>query len=245
MSSTYNISSRALALGIMFFVCTVNMEMAHAVTPSLEDIYLLVKEQQAQIDRLEKQLLEQSQGNEQKLVEMQEQLNSSSAVQESRIAQTESVVDETLAVLESRSFEADMKKTTIGGYGELHYNNLDNKEEIDLHRFVLFFSHQFRDDLSFYSELEVEHSIAGEGKVGEVEVEQAFVQWDYAANHSARGGAFLIPVGILNETHEPDTFYGVERNTVEKNVLPATWWEGGVAFNGELLPGWSYDLAMH
>ncbi len=38
--------------------------------------------------------------------------------------------------------------TTIGGYGELHYNNLSNgqgtdKKEIDFHRFVLFVNHEF------------------------------------------------------------------------------------------------------
>jgi hypothetical protein len=141
------------------------------------------------------------------------------------------------------------EKTTFGGYGELHYNNLENqldegssdKNELDLHRFVLFFGHQFTDDLRFYSEFEVEHGISGDGQVGEVEIEQAFIEWDYAEKHRAKGGVFLIPVGIINETHEPDTFYGVERNSVEKNIIPATWWEGGVALTGEMAPGLSYD----
>ena len=56
---------------------------------------------------------------------------------------------------------------------------------------------------------------------------------------------FLVPVGILNETHEPNTFYGTERNAVEKNIIPSTWWEAGVAFSGELSHGFSYDLALH
>lgn len=81
--------------------------------------------------------------------------------------------------------------------------------------------------------------------MGEVELEQAFVQWDYAPDHNAKFGLFLVPVGILNETHEPNTFYGVERNAVEKNIIPATWWEGGAGLSGELAPGWSYDVAMH
>ena len=120
----------------------------------------------------------------------------------------------------------------------MHYNNLsnqydgvdakDDKDELDLHRFVLFFGHQFTNDVRFFSELEVEHNVAGEGKNGEVEIEQAYIEWDYTDNHALKSGVFLVPVGILNETHEPDTFYGVERNAVEKDIIPSTWWEGGV-----------------
>lgn len=133
----------------------------------------------------------------------------------------------------------------VGGYGELHYNNLDSGNEIDFHRFVLFFGHNFTDRIRFYSELELEHSFFGadEGH-GELELEQAFVDFDLSDNHTARGGLFLIPVGILNETHEPPTFYGVERNPVESNIIPATWWEGGAALYGRLAPGWSYDFAV-
>ena len=43
--------------------------------------------------------------------------------------------------------------------------------------------------------------------------------------------ALLVPVGFLNEVHEPPTFYGVERNPVEKNVIPTTWWEGGIGIS--------------
>jgi len=97
----------------------------------------------------------------------------------------------------------------------------------------------------FFSELEVEHSIAGEGKAGEIELEQAYIEWDLAGQHRAKAGLFILPVGIINETHEPNTFYGTERNNVEKNIIPATWWEGGAALNGEISPGLFYDIAVH
>jgi hypothetical protein len=138
----------------------------------------------------------------------------------------------------------------IGGYGELHYNNLDgkggaaDKDELDLHRFVLFFGHEFNERMRFFSELEVEHSIAGEGKKGEIELEQAYLEFDFGDQHRAKAGLFLVPVGILNETHEPATFYGVERNPVEKDIIPATWWGGGVALSGQLGAGFGYDLAL-
>jgi hypothetical protein len=144
--------------------------------------------------------------------------------------------------------------TSVGGYGEMHYNNIETKtngvvtgtnREIDFHRFVLFFNHDFSQRVRLHSELELEHSIAGESQPGEIELEQAYVEFDLNDNQSVKGGLFLVPVGILNETHEPTTFYGVERNPVESKIIPVTWWEGGAGLSGELAPGWGYDLALH
>lgn len=146
--------------------------------------------------------------------------------------------------------------TTLGGYGELHFNNLENrqdrssKDEIDFHRFVLFIGHRFSDSIRLYSEVEIEHAFlkdntSGGASPGEVELEQAFVEFDLGKGLAAKGGLFLIPVGILNETHEPPTFYGVERNNVEKDIIPATWWEGGAAVTAALGGGFSADLAYH
>lgn len=139
----------------------------------------------------------------------------------------------------------------IGGYGELHYNNLDadnsahDKDELDFHRFVLFFGYEYSDNLRFFSEVELEHALAGEDKPGEVELEQAFVEYDFDARNTGRAGVFLLPVGIMNETHEPPTFYGVERNPVENVIIPATWWAGGVGFTHRADNGITLDLALH
>jgi Phosphate-selective porin O and P len=135
---------------------------------------------------------------------------------------------------------------TFGGYGELHYNNYkdgDVKDELDFHRFVLFYGHKFNDRLRFYSELEVEHALV-EGGEGAVELEQAFL--DYRINNAfnIKAGAFLIPMGILNETHEPPTFFGVERNEVESRIIPSTWREAGVGMNGEIVNGLRYDVGI-
>ena len=160
----------------------------------------------------------------------------------------EAVVVQAEAMASSNPFAAG--NVSIGGYGELHYNNLDDqngtkdKDAVDFHRFVLFFGHEFSDDLRFFSELEIEHSLAGEGKPGEVELEQAYIQYDMSDHTTVTGGLFLMPVGIINETHEPDSFYGTERNPVEKNIIPATWWEAGLMFSGDLAPGLRYDVAV-
>lgn len=144
-------------------------------------------------------------------------------------------------------------ETTIGGYGELHYNNLSSdtadKKEFDFHRFVLEFSHDFNEKIRFFSELELEHAFIADtadgDTSGEVELEQAYVELDIDDSSTVKAGVFLIPVGMMNETHEPPAFYGVERNPVEKNIIPATWWEAGAMYSAHTDNGVSYDLAIH
>ena len=139
--------------------------------------------------------------------------------------------------------------TRLGGYGELHYNNVDIEDEgrdrsVDFHRFVVMFNHSFSDRLRFFSELEVEHSVSASDAPGEVALEQAFLEYDLNDEYFARMGMFLVPVGITNETHEPPTFYGVERNDVENVILPTTWSEAGAAIGGRYENGLSWDLAV-
>jgi hypothetical protein len=109
---------------------------------------------------------------------------------------------------------------------------------------VLFFGHEFTDNLRFFSELELEHSIAGDSKAGEIELEQAYIEYDFNQSASAKAGLFLMPVGIINETHEPTTFYGVERNEVEKNIIPTTWWEAGIGGTYRFDNGLSFDAVI-
>ncbi len=143
---------------------------------------------------------------------------------------------------------------SLGGYGEVHYNNLSaddsdrDLEEVDLHRFVLFIGKEFNDDLRFVSEFEIEHGGVesdGDPLGGEVEIEQAYVEYDVNDKAQVRGGVFLVPTGILNETHEPPTFYGVERNDVESIIIPSTWWEAGVGSTFRTNNGFTFDAALH
>ena len=144
---------------------------------------------------------------------------------------------------------ASGSNTHIGGYGELHYNNLKTTDgprerDLDFHRFVLEISHDFSDSIRLFTEFELEHAIAGEGQEGEVELEQAYIQFDISDSTQVNAGVFLIPVGIINESHEPTVFYGVERNPVEKNIIPATWWEGGAMVSSQFESGISFDFAL-
>lgn len=136
------------------------------------------------------------------------------------------------------------ERTSLGGYGEMHLS-LGDKEEIDFHRWVLFLNHRFTDRIKLFSELELEHSLSGDGKPGEVELEQAYIEFDMGRNIFAKAGLFLLPVGSLNEVHEPNTFYGTERNPIEREIIPTTWWEGGVGLTQSTDHGFQWDLALH
>jgi hypothetical protein len=143
------------------------------------------------------------------------------------------------------------ERTSIGGYGELHYNNLNGEDgasdanKTDFHRLVLFVGHEFNDWSRFASEIEFEHSWAGDGREGDVVVELAWLELDITVNHHFRAGADILPIGIMNLTHEPNTFYGVERNMVETEVIPTTWTEAGVGLWGTLAPGLNYNVFAH
>ena len=193
------------------------------------------------------ELLAKLESMQQQIDELRQQLEQT----QTQTTETDAKVEAVAEVVESGSItQPQEKKTTIAGYGELHYNSLSAEDpsydvdEIDFHRFVLFFGHEFNDKTRFYSEFELEHALAGDGKPGEVELEQAFIEFDLKQDLYAKAGLFLIPVGILNETHEPPTFYGVERNSVENIIIPSTWWEAGAGMNGRWGSGWNWDLAL-
>ncbi|MCK5694288.1 MAG: hypothetical protein KAI08_15600 [Bacteroidales bacterium] len=124
----------------------------------------------------------------------------------------------------------DEDRLTIGGYGQIDYNQLldngsYNNGGLDVHRLVLMFGYKFNAKTQFITEIEVEH-------VKEVFVEQAFLQYEILPWLKLRGGLMLIPMGIINEYHEPSTFNGVERPNLDKYIVPTTWREIGAGFTG-------------
>jgi hypothetical protein len=222
-----------LHLPAILLACLLPLTVSAAdEAPTIEELWTIIQKQQAEIEALKSQ---------------QQDTAKQAAEADEKAEAAVVAVEDSSSGKSSQSSWAD--RTTIGGYGELHYNNINNdgiddKNEIDFHRFVLFFGHEFTDKLRFFSELELEHALAGDGKNGELELEQAYIEYDIRDNLQTKGGVFLMPVGILNETHEPTTFYGVERNDVESIIVPSTWWEAGAALNGYFDNGISWDLAL-
>jgi hypothetical protein len=129
---------------------------------------------------------------------------------------------------------------SIAGYGEMLYENFDDEtdfgtssgraDQIDFLRAIVYFGYRFNDRFLFNSEIEFEHASTGQG--GEVSVEFAFL--DYLLNDSVtlRGGMVLVPMGFLNEFHEPTVFLGARRPVTETVIIPTTWRENGFGIVG-------------
>lgn len=137
---------------------------------------------------------------------------------------------------------------SVGGYGEVLYQNFDDKREdgvvsdrtdtIDLLRAVFYFGYKFDEHFLFNSEIEYEHATTGEGaeEKGEVSVEFAYLDYLIRPEVNVRAGLVLLPVGFINELHEPPVFLGARRPEVERRIIPATWRELGVGVFGDAGP---------
>lgn len=119
---------------------------------------------------------------------------------------------------------------SLAGYGEMLFENFDAENEsgagnapasrIDFLRAILYTGYRFNDRFVFNSELEVEHA-------REIWVEFAYLDFKVNDNLSVRGGMLLVPLGLVNEFHEPNVFVGARRPAVEQRIIPSTWRENG------------------
>lgn len=125
---------------------------------------------------------------------------------------------------------------------DFHYTKAELEDgQLDFHRFVLLITHRFSDRIRFVSELELEHAfVEGLEEAGELELEQAYVDFLLSRRFNVRAGMLLMPVGIINERHEPPVYYGVERPLLETVIIPTTWFEVGAGIHGEVGRGWRY-----
>ena len=162
------------------------------------------------------------------------------------------IIAQPLAITAKKNLQNDstsyLMNTTIGGYGNAFYmRNLNEKySTVNLQRFVLFTGHKFNNQISFFSELEVEDAKVSGGKEGgEVALEQCYLKFNLNSNNYIVAGLYIPRIGILNENHLPNTFNGNERTQVETFILPSTWRELGIGYYGNLeqLP-LSYSVAL-
>lgn len=128
---------------------------------------------------------------------------------------------------------------SLGGYGEMLYQHFDSRtdagapsgrsDQLDFLRAVLYFGYKFDEHWLFNSELEFEHANTDGG---EVAVEFAYLDYLWREELNARAGLLLVPMGFLNELHEPTTFLSANRPGVERVILPSTWRENGAGVFG-------------
>jgi len=133
---------------------------------------------------------------------------------------------------------------SIGGYGEMLYQGYDDTlddgsdagatDQLDFLRAIVYFGYKWNDRWLFNSEIELEHASTEDG--GEAAVEFAYLDYLWKPELNARAGLLLIPMGFINELHEPTTFLGARRPDVERFIIPSTWRENGFGLFGEAGP---------
>ncbi|HEX9723661.1 MAG TPA: hypothetical protein VGC53_05200 [Vicinamibacteria bacterium] len=132
----------------------------------------------------------------------------------------------------------------IGGYGEAVLQGFSDENDdgsasgrlnqFDFLRAIVYLGYKWNERFLFNSELEFEHAATDEG--GSVSVEFAYVDFLYRPALNLRGGMVLVPMGFVNELHEPTVFYGSNRPQVETVIIPSTWRENGGGVFGEVGP---------
>ena len=130
---------------------------------------------------------------------------------------------------------------SIGGYGEGVYKNYAAKKQdgsesgkvdnFDWLRAIIYVGYKFNDKWLLNTEFEFEH--ASTGVAGSVSAEFVHVEYLHKPGFNIRAGLLLMPMGLVNELHEPTVFMGVERPMVEKYILPTTWRENGIGVFGQ------------
>ena len=139
-----------------------------------------------------------------------------------------------LAPSAARTYERS-RGVSIAGYGEMLYERFsganqagdpsERTSQVDFLRAIIYAGYRFNDKFLFNSEIEIEHA-------DEVFVEFAYLDYLVHENLGIRGGLVLLPMGLVNEFHEPTVFLGAERPVTESVIIPSTWRENGAGVHG-------------
>ncbi|QDV08325.1 hypothetical protein Poly30_38630 [Planctomycetes bacterium Poly30] len=132
---------------------------------------------------------------------------------------------------------------SIGGYGEFLGEVIDesDRDSFDALRWVMYLGSRFSDRWIFNSEIEIEHgstdaSSATTDSRGSVSIEFAYLDHLLTDDVALRGGVLLVPLGFINERHEPTTFLPSARPETETRIIPSTWRATGVGGYGQVGP---------
>lgn len=138
--------------------------------------------------------------------------------------------------------------TRLSGYGELEYifkkdnGNGNGGNTLDPHRIVLNVTSQLADWIDFNSELEWEHGGSDGGADGGITVEQAYLNFKLNPALNVKAGVLLMPMGAINQNHEPTNFYSSSRPALDTLLIPSTWQEMGAGISGTLHKKVDYQL---
>ena len=139
------------------------------------------------------------------------------------------------------------------------YANDPSHGRFDIPHAVIYIGYDFGKGWSMQTEVEFEHigsgsavekefTEAGEWEAeieqgGEVELEQFWIQKSFGPEFNVRAGHIVVPVGGLNNAHEPFNFFTVYRPEGEFTILPSTWHDTGISLWGKT-GNWRYELLV-
>lgn len=140
-----------------------------------------------------------------------------------------------------------------------NYKSDKSHGRFDIPHAVIYLGYDFGKGWTMRSEIEFEHTGTGSAvekeyteageweteieKGGEVELEQFWIQKSFARALNVRMGHFVVPVGGLNNAHEPLNFFTVYRPEGEYTILPSTWHDTGISLWGEA-GKWRYEAQV-
>jgi hypothetical protein len=152
--------------------------------------------------------------------------------------------------------ESPVAGLSIGAYGEIKYGSRQNpaangqwQNGFDAHRLVLLPTYAITDNIIFNAEIEFEHGGTGfdaDDKLhGTAEIEQMFVDFKIVDQFNWRApGIDLVPIGYINQHHEPTQFYSVNRPPLYNGLIPSTWKAPASSFFGTIMDGVNYQLQV-
>lgn len=152
-------------------------------------------------------------------------------------------LSESVLSLQDNKQSSALDKISFGGYGKMDYINYldqDDKNKLDIYRFIMYVGYHFTDNIKLVSELEWEHG-GRESSGGYGIVEQAYLDFRLNDMANLKIGHVLVPVGVVNLYHEPTFFNSVNRPGTEKRIIPSTWHENGAILYGSV-SGFAYQL---
>ena len=148
----------------------------------------------------------------------------------------------------SKIYNTD-SKFSFGGYAKMDYTfasteGADNSNSMDIYRFIPYIGYKFTDNIIMNAEIEFEHGGSDDGadKDGYVIVEFLYLDFLFNKNINLRVGNMLMPMGLINEKHEPTLFTTSQRPNTSKLLIPSTWHENGIMAHGQISDNFSYKV---
>lgn len=143
---------------------------------------------------------------------------------------------------------------SIGAYGEVYFGAVQNpaaggqwQNSFDARRLVLLPTYAITPNIIFNAEIEFEHAGSGfdnDDKLhGTAEIEQVWVDFKISDPINWRApGIDLVPIGYINQHHEPTQFYSVFRPELYNGLIPSTWKVPATSIYGTIMDGITYQL---